>query len=55
MSGAANRAVDVAAVATTVSAPAWVPALEQVNVVLTTLSLVLGILFLIWRWRKGKL
>jgi hypothetical protein len=45
---------DAAAAATTISSPAWVYYLSQVNVVLTFVSLALGIAFVIWRWRRGS-
>jgi hypothetical protein len=47
-----DRVFDGAMAGTAISAPAWVPMLEQINVLLTTVSLVLGILgamFAAWR------
>lgn len=44
---------DTAAIATTVTAPAWVPALSHVNVALTFISLVAGLAFLAWRWWRA--
>ncbi len=48
------RINDAAAATATVTAPVWAPWLtEVVNPLLTTLSLILGILFLAWRWRRA--
>jgi hypothetical protein len=44
------KPIDHAAVVGTVTAPAWAIALSQINTVLTFVSLVLGIAFLLWRW-----
>lgn len=41
------------AVAVALGAPVWAPVLAYVNVVLTTVSLLLGIAFIIWRWRRA--
>ena len=45
---------DAAAATATVTAPVWAPWLtEVVNPLLTSISLILGILFLAWRWRRA--
>lgn len=49
-----NLVQDVTAAATTVSSPVWAYYLAQINLVLTFISLALGIAFLLYRWRKGK-
>lgn len=48
-----QKIIDNTAIATAASAPAWAGALAQLNTVLTTVSLVLGIAFLVWRWRRS--
>lgn len=45
--------IDNAAIITTATAPAWAGIVSGVNTVLTTVSLVLGIAFLLWRWHKS--
>lgn len=44
------KGVDVAAVTVAGTAPGWYQVLGQVNTVLSFISLILGILFLIYRW-----
>jgi phage-related minor tail protein len=57
MKDAVQTAIAAAPAAT---APAWVPVLEQVNVALTTVSLILGAIgaiFAIWRgieWARNR-
>lgn len=46
------KAIDGAAAVTAVSAPVWAPGLYEINQWLTAISLVLGLLFLLWRWRR---
>lgn len=46
----ADKNLDIAAVTTAVTSPAWVQALSQINTVLSFVSLILGIAFLAWRW-----
>ena len=45
--------IDNAAVLAALTAPAWVPVLSTVNVVLSFVSIVLGLAFLAWRWRRA--
>lgn len=47
-----DRTIDNAAAAVAVASIGWVPALQTVNVVLTTVSLVAGLIFLAWRWKR---
>lgn len=45
-----NRTLDNSASAVALTSPLWSLALDKVNEILTALSLVLGIAFLLWRW-----
>lgn len=44
---------DLPVVTPAITAPMWAPVLQQVNAILTMASLVLGIAFLIWKWRRA--
>jgi len=44
---------DGVAATATITSPAWVPILNQINCLLTFASLTLGIAFLLWRWWKA--
>lgn len=48
---------EVAAITPAATAPAWVPVLTQINVILTTVSLILGMALAVWRawvwWKRG--
>ena len=49
---AVHQVTDKAAITVGVTAPGWAAFLANVNAALTTISLVLGIAFLLWRWRR---
>jgi hypothetical protein len=49
----ANKVADYTATGVAASAPVWGTALDYVNQWLTAISLVLGIAFLLWRWRRS--
>lgn len=44
---------DTAAIATAVTSPAWAPAMSQINGILTMISLLLSIAFVVWRWWRA--
>jgi hypothetical protein len=48
-----DRATDYGAGTVAATAPAWVPLLSNLNTILTTASLVVGIAFVLWRWRRA--
>lgn len=48
-----DKLLDTAAVATVTTAPGWATYLAQINILLTTLSLIAGLAFLFWRWRRA--
>ena len=43
---------DTAAGMTAATAPVWATWLSQINTALTTISLIIGIVFLAWRWSR---
>lgn len=47
------KASEVAAGASGITAPAWVFVLQDINVVLATVSSLLTIGFVLWRWRRS--
>lgn len=47
-----HQYTDKAAITVTVTSPGWAAFLGNINAALTTISLVLGIAFLLWRWRR---
>lgn len=49
----ANRTIDISAVTAGVTSPAWAGYLSQINAVLTFVSLVIGLVFMLWRWRRA--
>lgn len=49
----AQNRIDGASVVVTTTAIAWGPMLDEVNKLLTAISLALGIAFLLWRWRRA--
>ncbi|MBP2230828.1 hypothetical protein J2847_004137 [Azospirillum agricola] len=49
-----DHPTDNAAAAVTLTAPGWATLLADVNAVLTTTSLLLGIAFLLWRWHRAN-
>lgn len=48
-----QQPTDNTAIAVTLTAPGWAAVLADINTVLTTTSLLLGIAFLIWRWHRS--
>lgn len=48
-----SNKLDYATAINAATAPAWAAVLSQVNLVLTFVSLALGIAFLLWRWRRS--
>ncbi|WP_199720783.1 hypothetical protein [Azospirillum cavernae] len=49
-----DHPADNTAIALTLTAPGWAAVLADVNAVLTTTSLLLGIAFLLWRWHRAN-
>jgi len=47
------KPTEVIAAATGASAPVWVTALQEANLVLGTVSALLSIAFVLWRWRRS--
>ncbi|WP_353861290.1 hypothetical protein [Azospirillum formosense] len=47
-----QQPADNTAIAVSLTAPGWAAVLTNVNAVLTTVSLLLGIAFLVWRWNR---
>ncbi|CCG40169.1 hypothetical protein [Magnetospirillum molischianum] len=45
--------IDNASIVAALTAPAWVPVLSTINVVLSFVSIVLGLAFLAWRWHRA--
>ncbi|MFP5514142.1 MAG: hypothetical protein ACLGJC_13775 [Alphaproteobacteria bacterium] len=48
-----QQPTDNTAIAVATTAPGWASLLSDINTMLTTVSLVLGIAFLIWRWHRS--
>lgn len=44
-----NRMIDNVAAGYNMAAPVWVPIVSQLNVALTFISLVAGLVFMVWR------
>lgn len=44
---------DLPIVIPAITAPVWAPVLQQVNALLTMASLILGMAYLIWKWRRA--
>ncbi|MBK3800469.1 hypothetical protein GAY33_14705 [Azospirillum brasilense] len=47
-----QQPADNTAIAVSLTAPGWAPVLTNVNTALTTISLLLGIAFIVWRWSR---
>nr|WP_211105302.1 hypothetical protein [Azospirillum brasilense] len=47
-----QQPADNTAIAVSLTAPGWAPVLTNVNTALTTVSLLLGIAFIVWRWSR---
>ena len=47
-----QQPADNTAIAVSLTAPGWAPLLTNVNTALTTISLLLGIAFIVWRWSR---
>ncbi|EPY03479.1 hypothetical protein [Magnetospirillum fulvum] len=45
--------IDNASIVAALTAPAWVPVLSTINVVLSFVSLSMGLAFLVWRWHRA--
>ena len=48
-----HKILDGTAAAVTTTAIAWGPMLDEINKLLTGISLLLGIAFLLWRWHRA--
>jgi hypothetical protein len=47
-----DRLANTASAGTAITAPVWAPSLAQVNELLQMVSLLVGIGFVLWQWRR---